>query len=61
VFIFIAGWNGNKDDVKAFVNDLIKDDDGLVILVKGFLGRSVRQSLGDYVGSVEWRMDIGFK
>jgi predicted KAP-like P-loop ATPase len=47
---------GNKHDVEKFVNELIKDDKGLIILLKNFLSKRSSHTIGDYVSRTAWKM-----
>lgn len=50
-------WN-DKDDYKTFVDNLIKDDEGLLVFVVSFLSKSFSYGMSDYVGRINWRMDL---
>ncbi|TET45519.1 NTPase KAP [candidate division TA06 bacterium] len=45
------------DEVKSWVNGVIKDDSGLVILLERFLQKSFRQSVSDVAGTEHYRLD----
>jgi len=49
---------GNKEDVIAFVDGMIKDDSGLIDFVTAFTGRSFSYGMSDHVGRMQWRIDL---
>lgn len=46
------------EKVKNFVNDMIKDDDGLIDFITIFLSKSTSHGCSDYVGKIHWRIDL---
>ncbi|MCX6582345.1 MAG: P-loop NTPase fold protein [Candidatus Aminicenantes bacterium] len=49
---------GAEDKVKKFINDMIKNDDGLIDFITSFLSKSTRHSLSDYVSTIHWHIDL---
>lgn len=47
-----------KEDVIAFVADMIKDESGLVGFVTAFTGKSCVYGMSDRVGRIEWRINL---
>lgn len=47
-----------EDKVKKFINDMIKNDDGLIDFITSFLSKSTRYSLSDYVSTIHWHIDL---
>lgn len=50
-------WDGTKN-VKKFVKESIKSDEGLLKFVIGFLSKVKVQSMGDYTSTIEWQMSL---
>lgn len=52
-------WCPNGEEaVSQFVKTLAATNDGLIKLIKAFVGKSYSQGMGDYVGRVNWRIDL---
>jgi len=49
---------GQRDKINNFVNSTIKDEDGLIDIIAGFLSKSTSHSSSDYVGKIHWRINI---
>lgn len=47
-----------KEDVDAFVAELIKTDIGLIDFISSFLGKSTSHGMSDYVGRVHWKIPL---
>lgn len=46
------------DAVSKFVKTLAATNDGLINLIQAFVGKSYSQGMGDYVGRVNWRINL---
>jgi predicted KAP-like P-loop ATPase len=49
---------GDPTKVYAYVNDIIKTDDGLVNFITSFLYKVKSQGVGSYVGRIHWQIGI---
>lgn len=49
---------GQQDKVNGFVNNMIKDDDGLIDFITSFLSKSTSHGISDYVGKIHWRIHL---
>ena len=49
---------GKRDKINSFVNSTIKNDDGLIEFITGFLSKSTSHSISDYVGKTHWRIHL---
>lgn len=49
---------GGRDKVVSFVDNMVKNDEGLTDFITAFLTKSTSQSLGDYVYKINWRISI---
>ncbi|HLP61169.1 MAG TPA: P-loop NTPase fold protein [Candidatus Deferrimicrobium sp.] len=49
---------GAEDKVTKFINDMIKNDDGLIDFITSFLSKSTSHSLSDYVSTIHWHIDL---
>ena len=49
---------GQRDKINNFVNSTIKNEDGLIDFIAGFLSKSTSHSSSDYVGKIHWRINI---
>ncbi|GAH54204.1 unnamed protein product, partial [marine sediment metagenome] len=49
---------GKRDKINNFVNSTIKNDDGLIEFITGFLSKSTSHSMSDYVGKTHWRIHL---
>jgi predicted KAP-like P-loop ATPase len=47
-----------KEDIDAFVAELIKADNSLIDFITSFLGKSTSHGMSDYVGKVHWRIPL---
>jgi len=47
-----------SDAVSQFVKTLTVKNDGLIKLIQAFVGKSYSQGMGDYVGRVNWRINL---
>jgi predicted KAP-like P-loop ATPase len=57
----LFGWRdwGQKDNVNAFVNNMVKNDDGLVDFITSFLSESVSYGIyTDRVAETRWRINL---
>ena len=52
-----SNW-GSKEKVDNFIKDMIRDDDGLVGFITGFLGKSFSHGMSDRVAKMQWRIDL---
>ncbi|MFQ3676132.1 MAG: P-loop NTPase fold protein [Endomicrobiia bacterium] len=50
-------WGGG-DKVTNFVEKMVKDDEGLIDFITGFLTKSKSQTIGDHVFKTHWRINI---
>jgi len=50
---------GKRDKISGFVNNMIKNDDGLIDFIAGFLSKAKSQGMSDYVGKIHWRIPLG--
>ena len=48
---------GERKKINNFVNSTIKNDDGLIDFIAGFLSKSTSHSMSDYVGKIDWRIN----
>jgi predicted KAP-like P-loop ATPase len=52
-------WCSDGDDaVSQFVKALSATNDGLIKFIQAFVGKSYSQGMGDYVGRVNWRINL---
>jgi predicted KAP-like P-loop ATPase len=60
--VILFSWQqwGGPERVKKFVEEMIRDDDGLVDFLAGCLSRSTSRGLDSYVGTIHWRIDLKF-
>ena len=49
---------GEGEKISNFVNNLIKNDDGLIDFITSFLSKSTSHGISDYVGKIHWRIDL---
>lgn len=47
-----------KEAVSQFVKTLVATNGGLIQLIQAFVGKSYSQGMGDYVGRVNWRINL---
>lgn len=52
-----SDWRG-KEIVTKYLDDLIKNDDGLLDFITAFLNKSVSYGMSDYAGKARWRMNL---
>jgi predicted KAP-like P-loop ATPase len=49
---------GQQDKINDFVNNMIKNDDGLIDFITCFLSKSSSQGMSDYVGRLHWQITL---
>jgi len=50
---------GQREKINHFVNNTIKNDDGLIDFIAGFLNKhTISHGMSDYVGKIDWRINI---
>ncbi|MDK2789456.1 MAG: hypothetical protein PWP07_2701 [Epulopiscium sp.] len=49
---------GQQEKINDFVNNMIKNDDGLIDFITSFLSKSKSQGMSDYVAKTDWRIDL---
>ena len=49
---------GKRDKIDNFVNNMIKNDDGLIEFITSFLSKSTSHGMSDYVGRIHWRIHL---
>ena len=49
---------GQGEKISNFVDNLIKNDDGLIDFITSFLSKSTSHGISDYVGKIHWRIDL---
>ena len=49
---------GKRGKINNFVNNMIKNDDGLIDFITSFLSKSTSQGMSDYVAKIHWRIDL---
>jgi predicted KAP-like P-loop ATPase len=49
---------GQRDKINNFVNSTIKNEDGLIDFITGFLSKSISHSMSDYVGKTHWKIHL---
>ncbi len=49
---------GKRDKINNFVNNMIKNDDGLIDFITSFLSKSTSNGMSDYVGRKPWRIHL---
>jgi len=49
---------GKGDKINNFVNNMIKNDDGLIDFITSFLSKSTSHGMSDYVGRIHWRIHL---
>jgi predicted KAP-like P-loop ATPase len=47
-----------RDKINNFVNNMIKNDDGLIEFITSFLSKSTSQGISDYVERIHWRISL---
>ncbi len=47
-----------RDKINNFVNNMIKNDDGLIDFITSFLSKSTSNGMADYVGRIPWRIHL---
>jgi len=49
---------GQQEKTNDFVNNMIKNDDGLIDFITSFLNKSAIHGMSDYVGRIDWRINL---
>lgn len=49
---------GQREKINNFVNNMIKNDDGLINFITSFLSKSTSYSMSDHVGRIHWRIPL---
>jgi len=47
-----------ENEVSRFVDEMIKPDEGLIMLINGFVWKSYSTGTSDYVSRVNWRINL---
>ena len=47
-----------RDKINNFVNNMIKNDDGLIEFITSFLSKSTSQGMSNYVVRIQWRIHL---
>jgi len=48
----------DSNSLHEFVKNLLETEEGLVDFITAFLGKSISQGMGDYVGKINWRISL---
>ncbi|MEA3454230.1 MAG: hypothetical protein U9R12_04785 [Candidatus Caldatribacteriota bacterium] len=49
---------GQRKKINSFINNTIKSEDGLIDFVTSFLNKSISHGMSDYVGKIDWRINL---